>query len=140
MPSTDFVKIQPVFTDPDNPTVPTIGLERRITLAEFLVEAGAGGETSVAWADVTGKPTTFPPVIGATATTAMAGNTALLVLGTTATTAKAGDYTPPNASATVKGLVNAAATQAASVATDAAGIVTDFNALLAKLKTAGIVL
>lgn len=31
-----------------------------------------------------------------------------------------------------------AATQADSVATDAAGLVTDFNALLAKLKAAGL--
>lgn len=34
-----------------------------------------GGDTSVAWGDVTGKPSTFPPTIGTTATTAMAGNT-----------------------------------------------------------------
>lgn len=33
-----------------------------------------GGSSTVAWADVTGKPTTFPPVIGTTATTAKAGN------------------------------------------------------------------
>lgn len=36
-------------------------------------EAG-GGATAVAWADVTGKPATFAPVIGTTATTAKAGN------------------------------------------------------------------
>lgn len=35
---------------------------------------------------------------------------------------------------------NKSATQTASVASDVAGIVADFNALLAKLKTAGIVL
>ena len=35
---------------------------------------------------------------------------------------------------------NKSVTQAASTAVDVAGIVTDFNALLAKLKTAGIVL
>lgn len=33
------------------------------------------GDVSVAWGDVTGKPATFPPTIGNTATTAMAGNT-----------------------------------------------------------------
>lgn len=33
---------------------------------------GAGG--AVAWTDVTGKPTTFPPTIGTSATTAKAGN------------------------------------------------------------------
>ena len=35
---------------------------------------------------------------------------------------------------------NKSATQVASTAVDVAGIVTDFNALLAKLKAAGIVL
>ena len=34
-----------------------------------------GGDSSVAWGDVTGKPATFPPTIGTTASTAMAGNT-----------------------------------------------------------------
>jgi hypothetical protein len=36
---------------------------------------GATGEVS--WADVTGKPATFTPTIGTTATTAMAGNTVI---------------------------------------------------------------
>lgn len=49
---------------------------------------------SVAWGDVTGKPATFAPIVGNTATTALAGNTALLTIGTTATTAKAGNYAP----------------------------------------------
>lgn len=34
-----------------------------------------GGAAGVAWADVTGKPATYPPTIGTTASTAMAGNT-----------------------------------------------------------------
>lgn len=46
------------------------------------------------WAEVTGKPSTFPPTIGTTSTTALAGDTELLEIGTTASTAKAGDYTP----------------------------------------------
>ena len=33
-----------------------------------------GGDASVAWGDVTGKPSTFAPTIGTTATTAAAGN------------------------------------------------------------------
>lgn len=36
------------------------------------LETAAGAPT--AWADVTGKPATFPPAIGTTATTAKAGN------------------------------------------------------------------
>ena len=35
----------------------------------------AGGEAApVAWGDVTGKPSTFAPIVGTTATTAKAGN------------------------------------------------------------------
>ena len=44
----------------------------------------------------------------------------------------------PDATATVLGGVKQSANQADSVATDVDGLVTDFNALLAKLKTAGI--
>ncbi|CAI1975919.1 head fiber protein [Serratia proteamaculans] len=70
-----------------------------------VVEVLSGGGSSVAWGDITGKPTTFAPVA---------------------------------ATASVTGGVKQAATQANSTATDAAGVVADLNALLAKLKAAGI--
>ena len=44
----------------------------------------------------------------------------------------------PDATTTVAGGVLQATNQADSVATDVVGLVADFNALLAKLKTAGI--
>ena len=44
----------------------------------------------------------------------------------------------PAATTTTAGIVKQSAAQADSVATDVAGLVTDFNALLAKLRTAGI--
>ena len=44
----------------------------------------------------------------------------------------------PTATPSVLGGVKQATNQANSVATDVAGLVTDFNALLLKLKTAGI--
>lgn len=47
-------------------------------------------------------------------------------------------YTLPDATTLVRGGVLQAEAQADSVATDATGLVTDFNALLAKLRTAGI--
>jgi hypothetical protein len=47
-------------------------------------------------------------------------------------------YTLPTATTTKIGGVKKAASQADSVAVDAAGLLTDFNALLAKLRTAGI--
>ena len=49
----------------------------------------------------------------------------------------AGGATVPATTSTA-GVVKQAAVQADSVATDVAGLVTDFNALLAKLRTAGI--
>lgn len=43
---------------------------------EVAAQIDSGGG-SVSWADVTGKPSTFPPTIGTTASTALAGNTAI---------------------------------------------------------------
>lgn len=81
----------------------------------------------------------------AAARTAIGAGTSNLALGTTASTAAAGNHT--HTIANITGLQTAldgkltatkAATQADSAATDVAGLVTDFNALLAKLKSAGI--
>lgn len=47
-------------------------------------------------------------------------------------------YTLPAATTSALGGVKKAANQADSVATDVTGVVTDFNALLAKLKAAGM--
>jgi len=44
-----------------------------VDLQDYLDNLGAG-EVTVAWTDVTGRPATFPPTIGTTATTAAAGN------------------------------------------------------------------
>lgn len=77
----------------------------------------SGEPSSVAWGDVTNKPTTFPPA---------------------AHTHPISDVT--NLQTTLNGKLTAskAATQANSTATDVAGLVADFNALLAKLKAAGL--
>lgn len=56
------------------------------------IDAAAGGG-AVAWADVTGKPATFPPVIGTTATTAKAGNAVQTATQTTATAIAPGTAT-----------------------------------------------
>jgi hypothetical protein len=79
-----------------------------------------GGSSSASWTDISGKPSTFPPTIGSTSATAAAGN-----------------HTHDAATASKLGFVKMAAAQANSTATDVAGLVTDFNALLAKLKAAG---
>lgn len=59
--------------------------------------SGGGGGGSTAWADITGKPTTFDPTIG-----------------TTSTTAKAGDYAPTWSEVTSKPAVIAAGADAAT--------------------------
>lgn len=106
-----------------------VGLQpelRRLLIA-IVDSAGSGGPVTVAWGDITGKPTAYAPQIGTTATTAAAGN------HTHAVAAITGLQTALDAKP------NKAAAQANSTATDIAGLVTDFNALLAKLRTAGII-
>lgn len=69
------------------------------------IDIGGGGTVAVAWADITGKPTTFAP---------------------------------PAATTSAIGGVKKMATQANSTATDVAGVVADLNALIGKMKTAGM--
>ncbi|MED0799322.1 head fiber protein [Bacillus inaquosorum] len=81
------------------------------------LEASSGATVEVKWADVTGKPSTFPP----------SSHTHTIANVTGLQTALDGKLT-----------ASKAATQANSTATDVAGLVTDFNALIAKLKAAGL--
>jgi len=91
--------------------------------------------------------------LGTTSTTALAGDTAIPaassttpaataavgVIGVGTTFARADHVHPLNAATTVViGGVKQAAAQADSVAVDVAAMVVDFNALLAKLRTAGV--
>lgn len=52
-----------------------------------------GGSTTVSWAEVTGKPATFAPTIGTTASTAKAGNAVQTATQTTATAITPGTAT-----------------------------------------------
>lgn len=131
----------------------------------FAIDADGVVGGNVAWDDVTGKPATFPPTIGTSATTAKAGNyapavadisdatatgrsvltaanaaaartaigagTSSLTLGTTGTTACAGND--------ARLLTGSATAVNNSTATDVAGLVTDFNALLAALRSRGVI-
>lgn len=74
-------------------TIDGVAVDSRDALLDWIEENafGAVGDSTVAWEDVTGKPTTFAPTIG-----------------TTATTAKAGNYTPPNVTTSANGLMLAA--------------------------------
>lgn len=164
----------------------------------FVIDADGTEGGTVAWDDVTGKPATFPPTIGTTATTAKAGDyqptaanisdatatgrsvltaanaaaartaigagTSSLALGTTSTTAAAGDHTHPGLTAdqaagtasvrtlgtgaqqaaagnhTHAGLMTGSATAVNnSTATDVAGLVADYNSLLAALRSRGVI-
>lgn len=86
------------------------------TTGKGLPRSLRGAKISAAWADITGKPSTFTPTVGTTATTAMAGNKV-------PTTTQRGGV-----------LLQAAQADSAAAPTQA-----EFNALLAKLRAAGII-
>ncbi len=86
------------------------------TTGKGLPRSLKDAKISAAWASVTGKPSTFAPTIGTTGTTAMAGNKV-------PTTTQRGGV-----------LLQAAQADSAAAPTQA-----EFNALLAKLRAAGII-
>lgn len=118
---------------------------------EFEYAKAGGGGTSgpVSSADITDATTVGKAVLtaadAAAARTAIGAGTSSLTIGTTASAAAAGNHTHTIANITglqtaldAKMTATKAAAQVDSVATDVAGLVVDFNALLAKLRTAGI--
>ncbi|EOA8081177.1 head fiber protein [Escherichia coli] len=115
-----------------------------ISTGGYPVEVATPGDIS-GGGDITSSQITDATTVGkavltaadaAAARTAIGAGTSSLVIGTTSTTAMAG-----NAAATtsVIGGVKKMAAQADSTATDVAGLVTDFNALLAKARAAGLI-
>lgn len=86
------------------------------TTGKGLPRSLKGAKISAAWADITGKPSTFTPTVGTTSTTAMAGNKV------------------PTATQRGGVLLQAAQADSAAAPTQA-----EFNALLAKLRAAGII-
>ena len=82
--------------------------------------------------DITSSQITDATTVGKSVLTAADAAAARTVIG-------AGTpYTLPAATTTVNGGVKKMATQADSTATDVAGLLADFNALLAKARTAGL--
>jgi hypothetical protein len=111
------------------------------TTVATISAAGLGG-AAADWNTLANKPSTFPPTIGATSTTAVAGNDTRLTagvagtatvraIGTTATTACAGND--------ARLLTGSATAVNNSVAADVATLVTNFNALLVALRARGII-
>lgn len=114
--------------------------------------------TGAAWADITGKPSTFAPVIGTTATTAMAGNkvptstdrggvlqqTAIVAItdssggtsgGNTVAAVPAATAATTDATAASLTSTNAAIT---AIKNDFATLSAKYNALLAAVKASGV--
>lgn len=60
----------------DDPATP-LSAERLTHIEDGIEAADTAATAPVTWASVTGKPTTFAPIIGTTATTALAGNTTI---------------------------------------------------------------
>ncbi|WP_335936633.1 hypothetical protein [Streptomyces sp. PTD5-9] len=112
---------------------------------------GNGGAQPIAWADITGKPSTYPPaahthtaadltdatttgrsVLTATdqaaARTAIGAGTSSLTLGTTATTAAAGTHTHTATSTTATAI-------GPGTATNVQGILAELAARIAALET-----
>ncbi|QIC89616.1 hypothetical protein F0336_14135 [Serratia liquefaciens] len=88
--------------------------------------------SDVAGGDITSSQITDATTVGKSVLTAADAAAARTAIG-------AGTpYTLPAATTSVNGGVKKMPAQADSTATDAAGVVTDLNALLAKLRTAGI--
>jgi len=97
------------------------------------VDLGSGGPVVVAWADVTGKPTTFAPAAHTHAAADISSGTLALArvpTGTTASTVALGNHTHA-------GLL-AGSAAAVTDATDEAAAVVQLNALLAVLRTRGV--
>ena len=77
------------------------------------------------WTSLAGKPAVVAAgTTQADARTAIGAGTSNLTIGTTSTTAKAGNYTPPDASTTVKGIIELATTVDATTGTDTTRAVT----------------
>ncbi|PFE80063.1 hypothetical protein CN333_00275 [Bacillus thuringiensis] len=81
------------------------------------LQESSGGAVTISWTDINGKPNTFSP---------STHNHTIANVTNLQTTLDA------------KLTASKAASQANSTATDVASLVTDFNALLTKLKTAGL--
>lgn len=92
----------------------------------YAYKGSAGGSVSVAWGDVTGKPTTFAPIVGTAANQAMAGNK--FVAG--AAVDKVGDQTVTGADA---GEVAETATKAVNA------VAAKLNELLEQLRVTKII-
>lgn len=123
-----------------------IGQSGKTVVVATLADVSGGGDITAS--QITDATTVGKSVLtaadAAAARAAIGAGTSSLAIGTTSTTALAGNtaippaYTLPAATTSVIGGVKKMATQADSTATDVAGLLADFNAFLAKARTAGL--
>lgn len=122
----------------------TLELTKDATMTKNGVEVnlgGGGSPSTVAWGDVTGKPATYAPSAHTHVVADVTGLQAMIDgKSPTSHTHTIAQVTGLQAAIDGKLTAVKATATANSVATDAAGLVVDFNALLAKLKTAGLML
>lgn len=133
LPAADVNRIEQGIADASGPVS-----YNDLTNKPALLQIGTTASTAKAgnyvptWAEVTGKPTTFAPIIGTTATTAKAGDyvpawgdvtgkptTFTPTIGATATTAAAGNHNHAVTADAASGLAAAATIQALAVALSA---------------------
>ncbi|MEC0328685.1 hypothetical protein P4H42_03490 [Paenibacillus macerans] len=111
------------------------------------LQESEGGATSVTWANVTGKPSTFPPAAhthtaaqisdasavgrsvitaadASAARTAIGAGTSSLALGTTASTAAAGNHTHAASAITTAAITGVTGTNVQAVLAELAGRIT----------------
>lgn len=104
-------------------------------MAEMVVRVENGAASSVEWDEVLNKPATFPPTIGTTASTAVAGNDARLTqgaagvatvrqLGTGATQAATGNHTHTATAITATAISPGSATNVQGILAELAARIT----------------
>lgn len=101
----------------------------------FTITSDGAVGGSAAWDDITGKPATFAPTIGATAVTAVAGNDTRLTagaagvatvraIGSTATTAAAGNHVHTATAVTATAITPGSATTVQGILAELAARIT----------------
>lgn len=103
--------------------------------AKVIDEVVSASGASIAWDDVTGKPATFPATVPVSTATALATGRTITVNFAAAAAAPTFDGTAN----VVASLAHGAAVANCTVAADGTSAGTQLNALLAALRTAGVI-
>lgn len=140
-----MAKIPPFYIKNSDPQVmDELWVKNKTTNEYEEISQGGGGE-AVTWTNIVGKPAIVAAgdtQVAARASIGAGTGNSNLALGTTATTALAGNtvippaYVLPAAGSAIGGVKRGIAV---ANATDATDVITQLNALLTSLKTAGVI-